>query len=230
LLLNEGYPGWLLAVNLGATTIWERWNSLDETGHITGIDMNSMNHYSYGAIVEWLMSYAAGLQPSVPGFAHVTVAPHVSWRLGSCDFEFDSAVGTWHVAWECVGEARLHLMVTVPFGAEAEIVLPYAPESAYEALGGHVLQAGTYEVTYDTTESLRRVPNVDWTVTQLLDDPAVANAARPFVDGFDFCMSSADQSKTLRELQEEGLGQNVKMTREQLEACDAALRAIADQR
>jgi hypothetical protein len=72
------------------------------------------------------------------------------------------------------------------------------------------------------------VPSVDWTVTQLLDDPAIANAARPFVDGFDFCMSNADPSKTLRELQAEGLGQNVKMTAEQLEACDVALRALSD--
>jgi hypothetical protein len=48
------------------------------------------------------------------------------------------------------------------------------------------------------------------------------------VDGFDFCMNTADPSKTLRELQAEGLGQNVKMTIEQLEACDAALRALSD--
>ena len=62
LLLNEDYPGWLHCVRLGATTIWERWNSLDEMGHITGIDMNSLNHYAYGAIVEWLFAYAAGLR------------------------------------------------------------------------------------------------------------------------------------------------------------------------
>ena len=29
LLLNEEYPGWLYEVKLGATTVWERWNSLD---------------------------------------------------------------------------------------------------------------------------------------------------------------------------------------------------------
>ena len=228
LLLNEEYPGWLFAVNLGATTVWERWDSLDAAGHITGIDMNSMNHYSYGSIVEWLMSYAAGLNLAAPGFARATVAPHVSWRLRSCAYELDTAAGTYRVAWECVDEALLRVAITVPFGAQAEVTLPFATEEAYAALGGHTLGAGTYEVTYHTTEPLRRVPSVDWTVTQILDDPAIAGACRPFVDGFDFCMSTSDPTKTLRQLQAEGLGQNVKMTAEQLAACDAALRELAD--
>ena len=228
LLLNEGYPGWLFAVNLGATTVWERWNSLDADGHITGINMNSMNHYSYGSIVEWLMSYAAGLNPAEPGYAQATVAPHVDWRLRSCAAEMDTAAGTYAASWECVDETHLRLCVTVPFGGEAIVTLPFADEAAYEALGGHVLSAGSYEVCYETARPLRRVPNVDWTVAQLLDDPAVANAARPFVDGFDFCMNSADPTKTMRELQAEGLGQNRKMTVDELEACDAALRELAD--
>ena len=142
----------------------------------------------------------------------------------------DTAAGTYAVSWECVDDQRLRVCVTVPFGGEAEVTLPYANEGAYEALGGHVLAPGSYEVTYETTRPLRRVPSADWTVAQLLDDPAIANAARPFVDGFDFCMSNADPAKTLRELQAEGLGQNEKMTDERLEACDAALRALADQR
>lgn len=228
LLLNEDYPGWLFAVGLGATTIWERWDSLDADGCITGTDMNSMNHYSYGSIVEWLMSYAAGLNLAKPGFACATVAPHVDWRLRSCAAEMDTAAGTYATSWECVDETHLRLTVTVPFGGEVKVTLPLATEAAYEALGGRVLAAGSYEVTYETTQPLRRMPSVDWTVTQLLDDPAIANAARPFVDGFDFCMSTADPTKTLRELQAEGLGQNVKMTVEQLEACDAALRALSD--
>lgn len=48
LLLNEDYPGWLHEVKLGATTVWERWNSLDENGDISSTGMNSLNHYAYG--------------------------------------------------------------------------------------------------------------------------------------------------------------------------------------
>lgn len=174
------------------------------------------------------MSYAAGLSLLEPGFARASIAPHVSWRLRSCAYALDSAAGTYAVAWNCVDENHLRVTLTVPFGAEAEVSLPLATEEAYEALGGHVLGAGSYEVTYETTAPLRRVPCVDWTVTQIMDDPAIANVVRGLVDGFDFSMNMADPNKTLRQLQAEGLGQNEKMTVEQLEACDAALRALAD--
>lgn len=60
LLLNEEYPGWLYEVKLGATTVWERWNSLDENGHVSSTGMNSLNHYSYGAVLEWIFRHAAG--------------------------------------------------------------------------------------------------------------------------------------------------------------------------
>lgn len=230
LLLNEDYPGWLFAVNLGATTVWERWNSLDADGHITGIDMNSMNHYSYGAIVEWLWTSAAGLVPTAPGFGRVRIEPHVDWRLGSIDARLESAAGTWRVAWDCVGDDRLHLVVEVPFGATAEVVLPSAPDGAYEELGGRVLGPGVHELTYVTTKALRRVPSVDWSIAQLLDDPALAAAVRPYVDGFDFATSTCDQGRSLRELQAEGFGQNVKMSADDLAAADAALHALADER
>ena len=64
LLLNEDYPSWLYAVNLGATTIWERWNSLNPDGSISSTGMNSLNHYAYGSIVEWMYRDMCGLNPS----------------------------------------------------------------------------------------------------------------------------------------------------------------------
>lgn len=230
LLLNEEYPGWLFAVNRGATTVWERWNSLDEDGRITGTDMNSMNHYAYGSIVGWLISYAAGLRPAEPGFSTAIVEPHVDWRLGSMDVALDTAAGSYRVAWECMGERDLRVAVDVPFGTRARVELPFAPEEAYDELGGRELAAGHYEAVYQATRPLRRVPSVDWTIAQLLDDPAVANAVRPYVDGFDYCTSTCDQSKTLRELQAAGFGQNVMMSDEALTAANEALHALADVR
>ena len=228
LLLKEDYPGWLYCVNLGATTIWERWNSLDATGHITGIDMNSMNHYSYGAICEWIMGYAAGLQAMTPGFATVRIAPRVSWALRSIEAEIDSAAGTYKVAWECMDENHLRVALTVPFGARAEVVLPLADEAVYEALGGHELGCGSYEVTYETTSPLRRVPSVDWTLSQILEAEDASAVARRFVDGFDYAMLTTDQSLTLRQAQAAGLGQNRKMSAEELQELDAALRELAE--
>jgi len=54
LLLNKNYPSWLYVVTMGATTIWEHWNSVLPDGKISGTDINSLNHYSYGSIVEWM--------------------------------------------------------------------------------------------------------------------------------------------------------------------------------
>lgn len=129
LLLRESYPGWLYAVNLGATTIWERWNSLSEDGTVSSTGMNSFNHYAYGSIVQWLFEYAAGLKPdeSYPGFAHALIAPHVDQRLGSIDMRYASASGEYRVQW-AFAEGGLNLRVEVPFGCAATLTLPGSGE------------------------------------------------------------------------------------------------------
>ena len=68
LLLRQQYPGWLYPVTMGATTIWERWNSMMPDRTIPDNGMNSFNHYSYGAIGDWLYRDAAGLRETSAGF------------------------------------------------------------------------------------------------------------------------------------------------------------------
>src|SRR5699024_1907404 len=77
LLLNEDFPSWLYEVNLGATTIWERWNSLRPDGTFGELGMNSLNHYTYGSILEWMYRYMCGIQPleETPGFRRIRLAP-----------------------------------------------------------------------------------------------------------------------------------------------------------
>jgi alpha-L-rhamnosidase len=229
LLTYEGYPGWLREVVLGATTIWERWNSLDDGGRITGIDMNSMNHYSYGSVVGWLFGWAAGLRPidEAPGFRRAVVAPTPSWRLGRLECTHACPAGTWRVAWSCVDETHLHVELDVPFGCTAEVTLPSAPEGAYEDLGGHVLAAGTYAVEYETTSPLRRVPSVDWPLSRLLassDTEAVVRAhAKP-----DFVPPEDVAGKSFRELAGV-LGRGRKpLDNEAYEACVREFAALAE--
>ena len=124
LLLHEDYPGWLYAVKMGATTIWERWNSVLPDGTISGTDMNSLNHYSYGAIVHWLYQDVAGIAPLEPGFTKAKLQPHAHPALGKVDMTFDSAAGTWKVHWELNPDGKLHYACTVPFGCTAELYLP----------------------------------------------------------------------------------------------------------
>ena len=61
-LYNQKFPGWIYAINLGATTIWERWNSLLANGTISGISMNSFNHYAYGSVCESIYSRIVGFK------------------------------------------------------------------------------------------------------------------------------------------------------------------------
>ncbi len=138
LLLNERCPGWLCEVKLGATTVWERWNSLDETGHISSTGMNSLNHYAYGSIVGWMCDRVAGLRAVTPGYRSVEIAPVVDARLGRAALRYRSAAGEWAVCWRLSGEAsdQLTLEVTVPFGCTAEVVLPFSGERK-QAVSGH---------------------------------------------------------------------------------------------
>ena len=75
--LQEDVPGWLYQVEQGATTIWERWDAMAPDGTIYEPDMNSYNHYAYGAVCQWLFESVAGISPSpsAPGFAEVIVDP-----------------------------------------------------------------------------------------------------------------------------------------------------------
>ena len=137
LFLREKYPGWLYEVKMGATTVWERWNSVLPDGHMSDTGMNSLNHYAYGAIMEWVFGDAAGLSPVKAGFRSARLTPHPDPRLKTLDFAYESAVGRWRSAWQVTGENSFDWQVTVPFGAEAELVLPeaevagFAPEWEY---------------------------------------------------------------------------------------------------
>jgi alpha-L-rhamnosidase len=76
LLLNRTFPSWLFSVRMGATTMWEHWDSLKEDGSMWSSDMNSFNHYAYGAVGDWLFGVSAGINPASPGSDSVVFTPH----------------------------------------------------------------------------------------------------------------------------------------------------------
>src|SRR5690606_31173961 len=79
MFLQEEVPGWLFQVKMGATSIWERWDSLREDGSINGEQMNSYNHYAYGAVCQWLFESVAGFRPDSehPSFRHILFEPTI---------------------------------------------------------------------------------------------------------------------------------------------------------
>ena len=145
LLLNEENPGWLYEVNMGATTIWERWNSVNPDGKISGIGMNSMNHYAYGAVFEWVYKNVCGLNPvpDVPGYKKAVIRPQPDVRLGAAKARVNTAAGYYETGWQYEDNGEVTYTVVIPFDAEAEVYLPKKDGTTEEM----TLTAGTYTFT-----------------------------------------------------------------------------------
>lgn len=158
LLLNEDYPSWLYAVNLGATTIWERWNSVLSDGSMNPQGMNSLNHYAYGSIAEWMYAYMLGIQPleGNPGFYHTLIAPKPNWRMKKVKGEYNSVAGLYRVKWEIQKDGKLDFYIHIPFNAKATVVLPDCKEESIIAEGNKqvgdelhlLLTSGEYHFSY----------------------------------------------------------------------------------
>lgn len=193
LLLNEEYPGWLHEVKLGATTVWERWNSLLDDGTISGISMNSMNHYSYGSVLEWMFRHAAGLNTidAVPGMRKIAVAPLLNWKLRKIDASYDSPAGMYRSGWELTDPKHATIRVSVPFGCSADLMLPFAGEEVYKDATNPMfadvengichLKPGEYAVTYELMESLKKVYSIDTPIRELQNNPETADVLGKFV-------------------------------------------------
>lgn len=197
LLLNEEYPGWLHEIKLGATTIWERWNSINEDGSISSTGMNSLNHYAYGSIVEWLFRYVAGIAPveACPGFRKARIQPRLNRMLGYVNAGYTSAAGKFEVHWKILDQYHVTVSVTIPFGAEAELVLPLgsrvkAPE---------VLQAGTYVFTYETDGPIWENLSVGTPLGILAQEPEVLRIMKSVIPSFD-ALPAFQYGKSLRDV------------------------------
>lgn len=129
LLLNDDFPSWLYEVKLGATTVWERWNSLLPDGAISGTGMNSLNHYAYGSIVDWMYRNLCGFNPceEAPGYKKAIIRPMPDARISSAAMVMDTASGRYKAAWQYEGEL-LTFHFTVPFDCEAALTLPDGSE------------------------------------------------------------------------------------------------------
>lgn len=158
LLMAEDLPSWLYTVNMGGTTIWERWNSLLPNGKISGIAMNSFNHYSYGSIMEFVYTRSAGIRRMEPAFRSVRFEPHPNYRLRSVKASYHSPSGYYESGWRVEDDGRLTLRVEVPYGCKATLVLPdYKEDFRVEEGKGErdeenciALESGVFQCSYRT--------------------------------------------------------------------------------
>ncbi|MCP2031091.1 alpha-L-rhamnosidase [Okibacterium sp. HSC-33S16] len=136
LLLQTENPSWLYAVTMGATTIWERWNSMLPDGTINPGDMTSFNHYAFGAVADFMHRRVAGLAPAAPGYRRIRVAPLPDPRLTSASATHNTPYGEASVSWR-LNEKRFSLDVVVAPSTEADIQLPDGSPVVVVASGKH---------------------------------------------------------------------------------------------
>jgi alpha-L-rhamnosidase len=243
LLLNKDCPSWLYSVIMGATTIWERWNSVMPDGKISPEGMNSLNHYAYGSIAEWMYRYVAGINPveDKPGFRHINLTPMPDYRLKYAKAEYNSAVGTYESQWEIAEEGQLKFKFVIPFNATAALVLPDAKLDNIKVNGKLLkdaelksnqknqnveveLTSGSYEFIY-----LPEVPYIKYySVDTTLGDLAVNEEVKKIVEeNLPMLMAKdaieRDGHKSLREL---SFAPFSPVTKEILEELDKRLKGI----
>jgi alpha-L-rhamnosidase len=145
LLLEKEPPSWLYPVTQGATTIWERWDSLMPDGRVNPSEMTSFNHYALGAVVDWLHRCVGGLSPLEPGYRSVLVRPLPGGGLTSAETRFQSGYGETSVAWRLDGET-FSCDVVVPPGASAHLELPVEGWEPRRLGSGAYSFSGTFQL------------------------------------------------------------------------------------
>ncbi|MFC3928550.1 family 78 glycoside hydrolase catalytic domain [Streptococcus caprae] len=195
IFLLEDLPSWLYAVNMGATTVWERWNSVEPDGSMNPEGMNSLNHYSIGAIMEWAYKYVVGIRNGKDGYREFDFAPEFDYRLDTVNAHFDSTYGKIAVAYQIESDDDHTIIVnlTVPFGSTAHVTLPRAEDvtvtvngDAHEG-GQFDLTAGSYAISYVPSKNYIEHYTAETTAAEIMADTYLVeqiDAIDPVLDFF----------------------------------------------
>ena len=132
LLENEQMPGWLFMPKMNANTIWESWE-----GTQAQVGIASLDHYSKGAVLEWVVSEMCGIQ--VSGENEFTIAPKAGGHFTFAKCEYQSVYGKVKSDWRRENGKTVY-MISVPANTTAKVVLPS---------GEKTLTAGEYEFMVD---------------------------------------------------------------------------------
>ena len=125
LLFQDTYPSWLHPLKHGATTMWERWDSWTPGRGFGPVEMNSFNHYAYGAIGEWLYQRVGGIapHPDYPGYLRAVIHPIPGDGITHASTSLKSRVGHFQVGWKKTRN-MFAIKLTIPRSAEAQVILP----------------------------------------------------------------------------------------------------------
>lgn len=179
LMLQTENPSWLYSVTMGATTIWERWDSMLEDGSINPGEMTSFNHYALGAIADWLHRRVGGLAPAAPGYRRIRIEPLPLRGLDRASTAHETPYGRARVGW--VADAgQVTVTATVPPNTRAEVVLPGSAETFEVGSGEH-----SWTVA-DPRRSVRAAElTLDSSLAAIVDDPEAYATVVEVLDGVD---------------------------------------------
>lgn len=148
MLLQKRCPSWLYPITMGATTMWERWDSMLPDGSINPGEMTSFNHYALGSVGSWLHSTVGGVSPSSPGWKTILFAPIPGGTINSAKTSFLSPYGKIECSWETEkegsgegGKKKFKLKATVPPNTTAEVKLPGKEEALKVRSGVHEFES-----------------------------------------------------------------------------------------
>jgi alpha-L-rhamnosidase len=167
MLMRREIRSWLYQVDMGATTIWERWDAIRADGSIHSGDMDtnmeaqedggsmiSFNHYAYGAVVDWVYRNVAGLAPTEldPGYRTTVVAPKPAVGFSFASASIESPFGEISIDWQLTVSGDLVAELEIPFGVNAKLDLPVSSSSEVfvngaKAENGSSLSYGSYLVS-----------------------------------------------------------------------------------
>lgn len=157
IFMQEDFPSWLYAVKLGATTVWERWNSVEADGSMNPEGMNSLNHYSIGAIMEWVYRYVLGIRNHSAGYQTIEFVPKFDYRLKHVKGHYHSSYGDLDIEYqiEADEEHTIKIHLAVPYGVTVKVDLPRTDKFNINGKikeNGTDLTVGDYEISYIPTQ------------------------------------------------------------------------------
>ncbi|KAJ5875248.1 uncharacterized protein N7473_012595 [Penicillium subrubescens] len=152
MLQEKTCPSWMYPLTMGATTIWERWDSMRPDGAVNPGEMTSFNHYALGSIINWLHKSVAGVSPLEPGWRRVLVNPVPGGTVRSAEAVYETVYGRLECRWKIEerGGGRFVLEVVVPPNSWARVVLPGDADGEG---GGRWVGSGRY--TFETRVDVR---------------------------------------------------------------------------
>ncbi|WP_332760524.1 alpha-L-rhamnosidase [Pseudarthrobacter sp.] len=224
LLTQTECPSWLYPVTQGATTIWERWDSILEDGSVNPGEMTSFNHYALGAIADWMHRTVAGLVPAAPGYRKLRIAPRPLNSLTHASTSHETPYGLARVAWRRAGD-RILVDATVPPGTTALVSLPDRSAEFVVGSGQHSWDVPDAEPAAEPGAVSLHSPLAD-----IMDDPAAYAAVWQAIDAHDPAGAAAFRKDTVW-YRQTTLDQSLLFTQPAVKAdIAAALAALSDGR